>query len=179
MRRRTFVCGSASAAVSLFAPKVAFAGDRDFWIRDRELWLRRPETLQECRVTFWSEGRFDPDSYVALCYMLRDAEESITPPITPRLLNLLFAVQRWGVLLNGRSVPADVLSGYRTRDHNNRTEGAVVGSQHTLFRAADCRFPGFTPKEIARMASHFGWGGVGTYPTFTHIDVGPVRHWIG
>jgi uncharacterized protein YcbK (DUF882 family) len=32
---------------------------------------------------------------------------------------------------------------------------------------------------LAKLASKFVAGGVGVYPTFVHLDTGPVRSWTG
>jgi uncharacterized protein YcbK (DUF882 family) len=43
--------------------------------------------------------------------------------------------------------------------------------------AADVRCHGKSPAEVAAIATELGAGGVGTYSTFCHVDVGPVRRW--
>ena len=68
--------------------------------------------------------------------------------------------------------PITIMSGYRCPDHN-RAVGGAKSSQHLLGTAADIQVFGFTPKQVALIAQHLmpTKGGVGIYPTFTHVDV--------
>lgn len=68
--------------------------------------------------------------------------------------------------------PVTINSAYRTASHNKR-EGGAVYSQHLYGTAADIKVSGVSPKEVARYAETLlnGRGGIGIYPTFTHIDV--------
>ena len=59
--------------------------------------------------------------------------------------------------------------------------GGAPNSQHLLGKAADVRSAGITPQEMRAHAvtvDCFRLGGIGEYPTFTHVDVrdnGPAR----
>jgi uncharacterized protein YcbK (DUF882 family) len=83
--------------------------------------------------------------------------------------------------------PAQVLSGYRPRDYNERIDGAKnsmhIYDEHPNEVAADTRYPRGTPAEWAAFADSLGAGGVGRYDDsgFVHIDnrvAGPAR-WSG
>lgn len=164
---------------TLLTPSVAAASMDDFWVRDRTLWLKRAQTGEEFHVTFWTQNQIITDDYIRLCYILRDAEEQETVTIDVNLLNLLYGMQRWDALLTGRSKPIIVNSGYRTPSHNARLEGAARNSMHLYGRAADIRIQGRSTHEVAKMAGFFGFGGVGIYDTFTHVDTGRRRFWKG
>jgi uncharacterized protein YcbK (DUF882 family) len=59
--------------------------------------------------------------------------------------------------------------GYRCAKHN-KDVGGVITSQHLQGIAADITVEGMDPADVAVQAQAFGFGGVGTYSTFTHVD---------
>lgn len=64
-------------------------------------------------------------------------------------------------------------SGCRCPAHNAAIGGSA-NSQHMLGKAADITIHGHKPAVVASMAAtvaEFADGGIGTYPTFTHVDV--------
>lgn len=74
--------------------------------------------------------------------------------------------------------PVVISSGYRCPAHNARVGGAKH-SQHMRGTAADVKVVGVAPAVVQQWANQHmsGWGGVGSYPRFTHLDVrqGPAR----
>lgn len=70
----------------------------------------------------------------------------------------------------GRAVT--ITSAYRTPPHN-KAVGGTTYSQHQYGTAADIKVSGVSPKEVAAYAERLlhNKGGIGTYNTFTHIDV--------
>ncbi len=64
-----------------------------------------------------------------------------------------------------------VHSAYRTPSYNRSLSGAAKYSQHMYGNAADITIPGHSPREIYDWVNSFHQGGLGIYPTFTHIDV--------
>lgn len=78
-----------------------------------------------------------------------------------------------------------VNSGYRTPAFNQAIGGAKH-SQHMLAAAADVTVAGHSPLEVQQLvtqavaAGALALGGIGSYETFTHFDVGPAgRRWRG
>ena len=79
----------------------------------------------------------------------------------------------------GKSVT--ISSAYRTPG-NNKACGGQTYSQHLYGRAADIKVKGVAPKTVAAYAEKLlpNKGGIGTYATFTHIDVRSVKsRWRG
>lgn len=74
-----------------------------------------------------------------------------------------------------------ITSAYRTPPHNKSVDGTTY-SQHLYGKAADIKVKGVAPKTVAAYAEKLlpNRGGIGTYKTFTHIDVrGTKSRWNG
>ena len=79
----------------------------------------------------------------------------------------------------GKSVT--ITSAYRTPTKNKACGGSTY-SQHLYGRAADVKISGVSPKKVAAYAETLlkNKGGIGTYSTFTHIDVRETKsRWNG
>lgn len=85
--------------------------------------------------------------------------------INPQLIVLLEKIRKHF------GKPVSIVSGYRTPSYNSNIKGAAKNSQHMYGNAADIQIPGVSPKEIYDWLSGWHKGGLGVYPTFTHIDV--------
>jgi len=75
--------------------------------------------------------------------------------------------------------PIRINSAYRSESHNEAI-GGVKTSQHILGKAADITIDTFTPDEVVsiienmltnEMLGGFYIGGLGSYNTFTHVDI--------
>lgn len=68
--------------------------------------------------------------------------------------------------------PVIVTSGYRTPEYNAKI-GGVKNSQHTKGTAADIKVSSIPAREVQKYLKHKYQDkyGIGSYPTFTHIDV--------
>jgi hypothetical protein len=77
--------------------------------------------------------------------------------------------------------PVTVSSGIRCKTHNTNVGGASQ-SQHMKGTAADIKVKGISPSEVVKYAESLmpNTGGIGTYNTFTHIDVRSTKaRWNG
>jgi uncharacterized protein YcbK (DUF882 family) len=110
--------------------------------------------------------------------------------IHARLLPLCLVLE---VLRADLGRPIRINSGYRSREYNAAIRGAKA-SQHIQGRAADIHVPGVSPDVVygRLLALHrmgvrvaggdvFTLGGLGSYPTFTHVDLRPgsLVRWTG
>jgi uncharacterized protein YcbK (DUF882 family) len=96
--------------------------------------------------------------------------------VDAQLITLLEAVR------NHFDAPVIINSACRCRAHNSNIGGSPK-SQHLYGRAADIVVKGHSPAEVQDVLESFmkGWGGIGSYETFTHVDSrsnGPAR-WKG
>lgn len=74
-----------------------------------------------------------------------------------------------------------ITSAYRTPT-KNKAVGGETYSQHLYGKAADIKVKGVTPKKVAEYAEKLlqNKGGIGTYSTFTHVDVRSTKsRWNG
>jgi uncharacterized protein YcbK (DUF882 family) len=70
--------------------------------------------------------------------------------------------------------PIDITSGYRTRAHN-ATVSQATHSPHIFGLAADIKVRDISPREVQSFVRELGIGGIGSYGTFTHVDVRGVN----
>lgn len=95
------------------------------------------------------------------CQCRKCEEQRIDPRLYPALERLRSKV--------GRSLP--ITSGFRCEAHN-RAIGGKRFSQHVHGTAVDIAVPNkHQALRIARAAVEFGFGGVGLYETFVHLDL--------
>lgn len=68
--------------------------------------------------------------------------------------------------------PVTITSAYRNHCYNKKAGGAKT-SQHLYGIAADIQVKGIAPKTVAAYVEQLmpDKGGIGTYPTFVHVDV--------
>ena len=95
--------------------------------------------------------------------------------IDTELVNVLQKIRTYF----GKSVT--ITSAYRTPTRNKAVGGETY-SQHQYGRAADIKVKGIAPKKVAAYAEKLlpNTGGIGTYSTFTHVDVRSTKaRWKG
>lgn len=74
--------------------------------------------------------------------------------------------------------PIHINSAYRSPVYNKKIGGAK-NSQHQYGKAVDVSIAGVPPSKVAEIARKLGFTGIGTYKSFTHIDLGAPRSWRG
>ncbi len=108
-------------------------------------------------------------------------DEFLPPKVSPEkvpkevLENLRLLAQRLQAVRDIILKPIHITSGYRTPEHNQKVGGSVT-SLHLKGLAADIVVDGMSPNELQEFLFHWS-GGMGSYATFTHLDIGPKRRW--
>lgn len=151
-------------------------------LSDRHLWIAQAGRGEELLTRFRTvEGRPDHLGIRALRWLFRDWRDGdAAVAVDVRLFDLLARLQASLSAIEDRPVRLTLNSGYRTRARNATIENAAPNSQHIHGRAADIQLDGVAPSRVAEAAILLAAPGLGRYPTFTHIDVGPVgRRWHG
>ena len=147
--------------------------------QSRAIWIRN-QTGEEVRGAYIrADGQIDWQMVARLKRLFRDLHRNEEGPMPVLLLDMLGQLQaRWG-----SAQPLILLSGFRTARTNAALEGAARNSRHLEGQAADIRMPGVPLAELAAAAANVSWRyselGIGTYPGFVHLDIGPRRGWRG
>lgn len=174
--RRRFLKLGAMAAVGGLAPLSA-AGS--VWAPERSLSLYNLHTGESLDAVYWAGGRYLDPAQAAVNRILRDHRNDQTAPISPALLDLLFAI----TALLEKPQPFHIISGYRSPATNAQlaatSHGVARGSLHMEGKAVDIRLPGVELQHLRNAVASLQAGGVGYYPAsgFVHVDIGRVRAW--
>ncbi|HLH76077.1 MAG TPA: YcbK family protein [Candidatus Binataceae bacterium] len=178
-RRRLLAIGGTLAGWALMPQGRALAALQVALPRTRELRFYNLHTGERLSAVYCERGGYIKAALAEINYILRDFRANQVKPIDPRLLDLLYGLNR---RLDTRQ-PFAVISGYRSPATNAmlaaRSEGVAVHSLHMVGQAIDIRVPGRGLSELRRAATSLKLGGVGYYPAsdFVHVDVGRVRYW--
>lgn len=163
------------AAPALLSEAVA----QTFQGQPRSIDVKRMQTGEVFRGTYWRDGRYDREALQRLDWVLRDPRMEEATPMDPRLFDVLATVRRQ---MNSDDT-WEVISAYRAPESNaaRARESRRVSrvSLHMSGMAADCRLADRNSLGIARVAADMQTGGVGLYRRdgFVHLDCGPVRRW--
>jgi uncharacterized protein YcbK (DUF882 family) len=173
--RRPFLLGAAAAAGTA-GPSAWKRASAAVAAPERWIWARN-QAGEEVAVAYRTGDAYKPQAIAGLRRLLRDLREEVEGPLPPMLVDMLSVVQeRWGY-----TRPLLVGSGYRTLKTNRSLEGAAPASFHLRGWAADISVRGVPPLDLGlavwTLSQRFGFMGVGLYPGFVHLDVGPRRAW--
>ena len=147
----------------------------------RTITLHHIHTGEDITITYKRDGRYDDAAIKKLDWFLRDWRRGEATDMDPRLIDLVWEVQRE----TGTKEPVQVVCGYRSPSTNamlrRRSEGVARYSQHILGRAMDFYVPGISLEQVREIGLRLARGGVGFYPEsgspFVHMDVGGIRMW--
>lgn len=146
---------------------------------ERALVLRNLHTEETLHTVYWADGQYLADPLARIDHLLRDHRSGEVAVMAPRLLDLLFDLNR----VLDSTAPIEIISGYRAPSSNAllaaQSDGVAKSSLHTRGMAVDLRVPGRELARVRQAALDLRAGGVGFYPGsgFVHVDVGRVRSW--
>ncbi len=174
--RRPFLLGAAAAAAGVALPAAWRRASAAVAAPERWIWVRN-HAGEEVATAYRSGDAYHPEAVARLRHLFRDLREEAQGPLPPLLVDILSVVQeRWAY-----TRPLFVGSGYRTLKTNLSLEGAAPASFHLRGWAADISVRGIPPGDLGlavwTLSQRFGFMGVGLYPGFVHVDVGPRRAW--
>ena len=138
-------------------------------------------TGDELDIVYYEDGQYVPSALAEARRVLRDWRNGEEHAMDVGLFDVLHAISD-KVKAKG---PFQILSGYRSKSTNAmlhaHSEQVAQHSQHTLGKALDIILPGVELGHLRQAALSLKAGGVGYYPQsgFVHVDVGPVRQWVG
>ena len=173
--RRLVLGAAAAGAAGLVLPPPARAqrvGDRS-----RFLWIRNQAGEEVSGAYIRADGWIDWRVVQRMQTLFRDIRQNQPGPMPVLLLDVLWLIQTgWRF-----ERPLLLMSGYRTPQTNASLEGAAFNSRHMEGQAADIALRDVPVGQIAEAAHAFSriynFMGVGVYPSFVHVDIGPKRAW--
>lgn len=143
------------------------------------VYFRNNRTGESFNGVYRVGDKYLPESFDQISHILRDTRNNETFPIDPRMIDIIYVMQR----TLETNEPYQVLSGYRSPRTNAMlarvSYGVARHSLHMTGQAIDVRLDGRGPHAIRAAAVDLHAGGVGYYPKsgFVHIDSGNFRTW--
>lgn len=166
-----------AAALGAFCAAASPAPAQRVGDRSRFLWIRNGAGEEVAGPYIRADGWIDWRVVQRMQHLFRDLRENAAGPMPVLLLDVLWLIQTgWRA-----ERPLILLSGYRTPRTNASLEGAAFNSRHMEGQAADIALRDVPIGQVAEAATSFSrlynFMGVGTYPGFVHVDIGPKRAW--
>jgi len=170
--------GLPAAAPPVAAPivRTSAASQAPRWLK-----LHNVHTQEKLEAVYFDKGEYVPDAVQALDRVLRDYRTGDVYSMHPELFDTLSAL----ALKTETKSHFQVISGYRSPTTNamlhERSGQVAKRSLHMDGKAMDVYLEDVALDRLRAAALDLGRGGVGYYPVsnFVHVDVGPVRRWVG
>lgn len=168
----------AAVATPAAAPALATrpASQAPRWLK-----LHNIHTQEKLEAVYFDKGEYVPDAVQALDKVLRDYRTGDVYSMHPELFDTLSDLHQ----KTGSKSHFQVISGYRSPKTNAMLHGrsgqVAKRSLHMDGKAMDVYLEDVALDRLRAAALDLGRGGVGYYPVsnFVHVDVGPVRRWVG
>lgn len=175
--------GLPAVAASPVAPPVVSSVARAAPVSHAPRWLKlhNIHTQEKIEAVYFEKGQYVPDAVQALDKVLRDYRTGDVYSMHPELFDTLAALAQ----KTETKSHFQVISGYRSPRTNallhERSGQVAKRSLHMDGKAMDVYLEDVALDRVRAAALDLGRGGVGYYPVsnFVHVDVGPVRRWVG
>ncbi|CAN5124421.1 YcbK family protein [soil metagenome] len=147
----------------------------------RWLKLHNIHTQEKLEAVYYEKGEYVPDAVQALDKVLRDYRTGDVYSMHPELFDNLAAL----AAKTETKSHFQIISGYRSPKTNamlhQRSGEVAKRSLHMDGKAIDLYLEDVALDRVRAAALDLKRGGVGYYPVsnFVHVDVGPVRRWVG
>jgi uncharacterized protein YcbK (DUF882 family) len=147
----------------------------------RWLKLHNIHTQEKLEAVYFDKGEYVPDAVQALDKVLRDYRTGDVYSMHPELFDSLAAL----AAKTETKSHFQIISGYRSPKTNamlhQRSGEVAKRSLHMDGKAIDLYLEDVALDRVRAAALDLKRGGVGYYPVsnFVHVDVGPVRRWVG
>jgi uncharacterized protein YcbK (DUF882 family) len=163
------------------APVASVAPIRPSSNAPRWLKLHNIHTQEKLEAVYYEKGEYVPDAVQALDKVLRDYRTGDVYSMHPELFDTLADLAQ----KTDTKAHFQVISGYRSPKTNamlhQRSGEVAKRSLHMDGKAIDIYLEDVALDRMRAAALDLKRGGVGYYPVsnFVHLDVGPVRRWVG
>jgi len=153
--------------------------EADIAAEARTLKFYHTHTLESLEVTYFEDGLYRLEAMEQLRVFLADWRNGEQAHIDPKLMDILWEIQR----VTGNNNTFEVISAYRSMETNrylrSKSAGVAQNSQHVRGKAIDVRLRGLDTRKLRDTALALKLGGVGYYEKtdFVHVDTGRVRRW--
>lgn len=164
------------ASVPAPRPAIQRVSSEPRWVK-----LHNVHTQEKVEAVYFEKGEYVPDAVQALDKVLRDYRTGDVAPMNPELFDIMA-----GLAARTESKSHfQIISGYRSPKTNAmlhaRSGEVAKRSLHMDGKAIDLYLEDVSLDRLRTAALDLKQGGVGYYPVsnFVHVDVGPVRRWVG
>lgn len=143
------------------------------------VYFRNNRTGESFNGVYRVGDKYLPEAFEQINHLMRDSRNGETFPIDPRMIDIIYVVQR----TLETDEPYQILSAYRSPRTNAMlakvSYGVARHSLHMTGQAIDVRLEDKSTAAIRKVATKLHAGGVGYYPKsgFVHLDSGNFRTW--
>ncbi len=147
----------------------------------KSLKLYNINSKESLKVEFYTNGKYNKNGLHEIYKFMSDKRSGEVAKIDNSLIESIYHLQQKLDI----DEPISILSGYRSVKTNNKmakkSKGVSKDSYHTKGMAVDVFVKDMSIHHLHDVIQDIHTGGIGYYPSsgFVHMDVGPVRNWIG